>query len=100
MKWVDLTQIKCEIKLADFGFATICKENEKLLDKCGTPLYMAPELLNNKYYTNKADIWGLGTSLYISLFGGYPFNAITLRDLIKVVNDGIIQIPEGFNISN
>lgn len=53
-------------KVADFGFA--CKADilgrKKLTDVCGTPIYMAPQLLKNEPYTAKSDIWSLGLMLY------------------------------------
>ena len=39
-----------EVKLGDFGFATSIKEGETIKFYCGTPLSMAPEILNDKYY--------------------------------------------------
>lgn len=53
-------------KVSDFGFA--CKADilgrKKLTDVCGTPIYMAPQLLKNQPYTAKSDIWSLGLMLY------------------------------------
>jgi serine/threonine protein kinase len=42
---------------------------------------MAPEILNSKRYDFKADIWAIGVSLFISLFGYHPFQPISLKDL-------------------
>lgn len=53
-------------KVADFGFATKADVfgRNKMADICGTPLYMAPQLLSNQPYTAKSDIWSLGLMLY------------------------------------
>ena len=53
-------------KVADFGFATRADVlgRKKMTDICGTPLYMAPQLLKNQPYTAKSDIWSLGLMLY------------------------------------
>ena len=70
-----------EIKLADFGFATVLDEGGNINYYCGTPLYMAPEIINHKKYDFKADIWAVGISLFVSLFGYHPFKPNSLRDL-------------------
>ena len=50
---------KYKIKISDFGFAKI--NNNNLSDTlCGSPLYMAPEILTYKKYTDKADLWSIG----------------------------------------
>ncbi|KAG6835698.1 hypothetical protein H0H93_015567 [Arthromyces matolae] len=41
---------------------------------CGTPVYMAPELVNGEYYSFAADVWALGVSLYMMVTGRVPFN--------------------------
>jgi calcium/calmodulin-dependent protein kinase I len=56
------------LKVADFGLA-ICEE-EKINEKCGTLLYMAPEILKKKPYDNSIDIWATGVILYILSSGG------------------------------
>lgn len=63
-----------DIKLSDFGFATYFKpdgEGESL--HCGSPLYMAPEILNFEEYNERVDIWSTGVIAYILLSGTAPF---------------------------
>lgn len=58
-------------KLADFGFAK-CVDNFKkdmLSSLVGTPLYMSPQILDNKKYTSKTDIWSIAFIFYEALFG-------------------------------
>lgn len=57
------------IKLTDFGFATTWKQGEKLDLSLGSPLYMAPELVDEKEYDNRVDVWSVGVITYILLSG-------------------------------
>lgn len=59
------------IKIADFGFARVVKRPQSLTTQCGTPGYVAPEILTGKPYDESADMWSVGVILYI-LLGGYP----------------------------
>ncbi len=78
-----------KIKLIDFGFAVFYNPNNpdyhlKLL--CGTPSYMAPELLQKKEYRGPPiDVWTCGIAMYILVSGKLPFNAHTERDLQKKI---------------
>ena len=67
------------IKICDFGIGKrLNSEDELLYDKCGTPMYMAPEIIlaneNNGYKGFPVDIWSSGITLYIMLSGSLPFN--------------------------
>ena len=59
-----------EVKLADFGFATVAK-NQTLVKGCGTLDYVAPEILKHDHYGKPVDIWSAGVVTYI-LLGGHP----------------------------
>lgn len=62
------------VKLIDFGFSTGTNSPSKLY--CGTPSYMAPELVNRKVYMPKLiDVWALGVILYRLMTGNYPFGS-------------------------
>ena len=67
------------VKICDFGIGKVLEnEDELLYDKCGTPMYMAPEIIlandNNGYKGFPVDIWSSGITLYIMLSGSLPFN--------------------------
>ena len=52
------------LKISDFGLAKLC-ESDSLLDTiCGSPMYMAPEIMKFKKYDTKADLWSLGVMFY------------------------------------
>ena len=66
-----------EVKIIDFGFSLFTTKNKKLNLHCGTPSYMAPELVAKKdYLGSPVDIWALGVLLYKMLTGYYPFNGM------------------------
>ena len=64
------------IKLVDFGFATVVNDSSGKPSKylCGTPGYMAPEVIKDMSYTTGVDMWGLGVVIYILLSGTMPFD--------------------------
>ena len=62
------------IKLIDFGLSKLYKDiNEKMYTICGTPLYLAPEVVANKGYNNSSDWWSLGCLMYEMISGNAPF---------------------------
>lgn len=73
---VKLDNLLCEchggdivVKLNDFGLATDCRPGQKLRERCGTPQYVAPEVVLGKPYDEKVDMWSLGVVMYSSLTG-------------------------------
>lgn len=63
-----------DIKVADFGLARVVSSNDMMKTACGTPGYVAPEVLKNKGYSSGAvDLWSAGVILYILLCGFPPF---------------------------
>ena len=77
-----------DIKFADFGFAKHVKDLKEKEIACGTPGYVAPEILYGVPYGTKADMWSLGVITYI-LLGGYPpFIEQNQRELFKKIKKG------------
>lgn len=78
------------LKLADFGFA-VEVNGFSVSSQCGTPGYIAPEILNNHLYGKPVDMWSFGVILYI-LLGGYPpFHHDNQRELFKKITKGDYQ---------
>ncbi|CAH8849530.1 unnamed protein product [Trichobilharzia szidati] len=77
-----------QTKLIDFGLAVEVRKNEEALaNPCGTPLYMAPEVLNGRSYTRQCDLWSLGILMFILLTDQSPFTAHNEEQLIKELNN-------------
>ena len=64
-------------KISDFGFAKDLEFGEDTVLKSivGTPLYMSPQILNKKSYTNKSDLWSVGLIFYEMIYGQTPWPA-------------------------
>ena len=62
-----------EIRLADFGLSQKMIDYELLILRCGTPGYIAPEILNQKPYDLKCDIFSIGCIIYYLLVGDHLF---------------------------
>jgi len=73
--------IKSQIKMIDFGMATKCPEDTYLTDLCGSPHYLAPEVIGQKY-NNRADLWAFGVLMYLLMYGHYPYDAKHPRDIM------------------
>ena len=82
------------VKLADFGMASIMKSNSLLETSCGSPHYACPEVVTGQPYSGEAaDIWSVGVILYALLTGRLPFDDNNIRRLLKKVRAGRYLIP-------
>lgn len=78
---------KLDLKIADFGFSCIFDPKDGLELVLGSPLYMAPELIQRQKYNEKVDIWSLGVITYMLLSGKNPFPGRDKREIqAKIVN--------------
>ncbi|KAK4456013.1 Serine/threonine-protein kinase ATG1 [Podospora aff. communis PSN243] len=73
------------LKLADFGFARVLPSTSLAETLCGSPLYMAPEILRYERYDAKADLWSVGTVLYEMVTGKPPFRAGNHVELLRKI---------------
>jgi len=91
-----------QIKIADFGFAKQATDDCSLSTMCGTPGYVAPEILRKEKYGTKADMWSMGVIIFIMLGGYPPFYADSPRKLLRLSKTGVFSFdPEYWeNISD
>ncbi len=80
------------LKLADFGFARVLPSTSLAETLCGSPLYMAPEILRYERYDAKADLWSVGTVLYEMVSGKPPFRASNHVELLRKIEHAEDQI--------
>jgi len=84
-----------KLLIADFGLSKIVKEGEIMRTACGTPNYVAPEVLKNKGYNDGVvDVWSTGVILYILLCGFPPFYEEELPALFEQIMDGRFDFPK------
>jgi len=84
------------VKILDFGISKIMGNNEKTLGGFGTLCFIAPEVLQRKAYDKKIDIWSLGVTLYLLLFGDLPFNSEngTEETIAKMIVYNELELPK------
>ncbi|XP_065561885.1 serine/threonine-protein kinase ULK2-like isoform X2 [Artemia franciscana] len=73
--------LEIKLKIADFGFARFLSDGVMAATLCGSPMYMAPEVIMSLHYDAKADLWSLGTIVFQCLTGKAPFQANTPQQL-------------------
>lgn len=90
------------LKLADFGFARVLPSTSLADTLCGSPLYMAPEILRYERYDAKADLWSVGTVLYEMATGHPPFRARNHVELLRKIEaaEDIIPFPREVTITS
>ena len=79
-----LTELEGEhkAKICDFGVSRFIKGDEIINEQCGTPAYIAPEIIKKKGYKGfSADIWSLGVLLYAMVLGAMPFKSENIEGL-------------------
>jgi len=78
------------IKISDFGFAKAFEKNELITTFCGSPLYMAPEIIKDKEYNSKSDIWSLGVIIYELFARIHPYYVDSRQMLWDKIKTGIV----------
>uniref|UniRef100_A0A3P9LMM2 non-specific serine/threonine protein kinase n=1 Tax=Oryzias latipes TaxID=8090 RepID=A0A3P9LMM2_ORYLA len=87
------SSINASIKIADFGFARHLQTNTMAATLCGSPMYMAPEVIMSQNYDAKADLWSIGTIMYQCLTGKAPFHASSPQELRLFYESNTTLLP-------
>lgn len=83
-----------EIKVGDFGLATqLSFDGERKKTVCGTPNYIAPEILTKKGHSYEVDIWSLGCIMYTLLVGSPPFETSSLKTTYNKIRNNEYYLP-------
>ena len=88
------------LKLIDFGMAKILKEGEITNSFCGTPEYLAPEIITGEGHNRMADWWSYGTLVYEMLFGIPPFFCENVEKMYDLITKSQLRFPKKFRISD
>lgn len=91
---------KLELKLGDFGLAAkIEYEGQRRKTVCGTPNYIAPEILEKKNgHSYEVDIWSLGVIIYTLLYGRPPYETADVKLTYKRIKINNYSFPEGIKV--
>ncbi|XP_043850926.1 serine/threonine-protein kinase BRSK1 isoform X2 [Dromiciops gliroides] len=82
------------IRIADFGMASLQVGDSLLETSCGSPHYACPEVIKGeKYDGRRADMWSCGVILFALLVGALPFDDDNLRQLLEKVKRGVFHMP-------
>jgi serine/threonine protein kinase len=82
------------IKLADFGFAARVHKPKSLTKQCGTPFFVAPEILCRRPYDQQSDMWSVGCIVFLLLSGNLPFMGRSQKELFRKIVAGKYEFKE------
>jgi len=91
-----------EVMLSDFGLSKIVGEDTMMQTACGTPYYVAPEVLNASGYDKEVDMWSVGVITYLLLCGFPPFYGDSLPEVFEQIVKADYDFPAPYwkNISD
>ena len=87
------------VSLTDFGMARVIRDGELANTFCGTPEYLAPEVLAGAGYDKLADWWSLGILAYEMMFGLPPFYNKSQSTMFKLIKEGELKFSEKVSLS-
>lgn len=99
LKNMNMETEEFQVKIADLGYSRAILDDERAKTGCGTPLQMAPEILFQKGYDYKVDVWALGALYFTMLTNMYVFNAESMQQLESKVRTGNWVWPKKVNFS-
>jgi serine/threonine protein kinase len=84
-------RVQQKIKVADFGLAAKVEQPKSLLERCGSPMYAAPEILKGCPYDQSCDLWSIGVMVYFFLSGNPPFFDNDKQHLFEKIVSGAYE---------
>eukprot|EP01117_Protostelium_nocturnum_P012262 TRINITY_DN450_c1_g1_i1.p1 TRINITY_DN450_c1_g1~~TRINITY_DN450_c1_g1_i1.p1 ORF type:complete len:348 (-),score=97.94 TRINITY_DN450_c1_g1_i1:158-1051(-) len=84
------------VMLSDFGLSKIVDENARLQTACGTPYYVAPEVLSASGYDLEVDLWSVGVITYLLLCGFPPFYGESLPEVFEQIMKADFDFPDPY----
>ena len=88
------------IKIGDFGLATVLKNQLQLRKTvCGTPNFIAPEIVNSRKHSFEVDLWSFGIVIYTLLVGKSPFESDNINKTYEKIKRGKFSFPDYFEIT-
>ncbi|XP_015667830.1 serine/threonine-protein kinase 33 isoform X1 [Protobothrops mucrosquamatus] len=89
-------EMKLNIKVTDFGLAVqkTGGSESRFQSTCGTPIYMAPEVISAHDYSQQCDVWSIGVIMYMLLSGEPPFMASSEEKLFEVIKKGDLHFKQ------
>ncbi|CAK0780807.1 hypothetical protein CVIRNUC_005182 [Coccomyxa viridis] len=88
------------VRLCDFGSAQQCGSQDVMIRTVGTPAFFSPEMCDGRPYSARsADVWALGISLYIFVFGALPFQSDAIMRMYDEIRLAPLRFPRGREVS-
>ena len=88
------------LKLIDFGMAKMVKGNEKATSFCGTPEYLAPEIITGEGHNRAADWWSYGILIFEMLCGIPPFYCDNTERMFDLITNAELRFPKRIQLSD
>ena len=88
------------LKLIDFGMAKFLEGDEKATSFCGTPEYLAPEIITGEGHNKNADWWSYGTLVFEMLFGIPPFYSENVEKMYEYITSANLRFPKKIQVSD
>jgi serine/threonine protein kinase len=87
------------VKICDFGVSKIYPRGVVIKEQCGTPAYIAPEVITNEGYEGYyIDHWSLGIVLYAMLFAAVPFKGDNMSEMLSTIRSTPLTFPESISL--
>jgi len=85
-----------DVMLSDFGLSKIINQDTMMETACGTPYYVAPEVLSAQGYDKEVDLWSVGVITYLLLCGFPPFYGETLPEVFEQIMKADYDFPDPY----